>query len=111
MANMNVNVIRSTARDMTINCLHDALEACDAVQFADNSFAILQQIDDMEVWTEVTVKSKNWKDTKTSTAFDPFEAAEAWKEEERIKAENRAAKLAEKAAKIEKDKKKREETA
>ena len=83
---MNVNEIRVAARNMTIDNIMEALNSLDAVQFADGSFAILQNVGEQEVWTEITVKSKNWKDTKTSTAFDPFEAAEVWKQEKEIKA-------------------------
>ena len=83
---MNANEIKTTARNMTLSALLEVLQSLDAVQFADNSYAVLQNVGEQEVWTEITVKSKNWKDTKTSTAFDPFEAAEVWKQEKEIKA-------------------------
>ena len=102
---MNANEIKSTARQMTIEAIMPALMENDAVKFADASFAILQTVDGQEVWTEVTVKSKAYKDTKVSKAFDPFEAAEAWEAEKKIKADNKAAKEAEKAAKVAKAKK------
>ena len=97
---MNANEIKSTARQMTVAAIMPALQENDAVKFADASFAILQTVDGQEVWTEVTVKSKAYKDTKVSKAFDPFEAAQAWEAEKKIKADNKAAKEAEKAAKI-----------
>lgn len=97
---MNANEIKSTARAMTINAIMDALNAQEAVQFADASFAILQEVDGQEVWTEVTVKSKAYKPTKVSPAFDPYEAAEAWKTEREIKAKEKAAKAAEKEKKV-----------
>ena len=97
---MNANEIKSTARQMTIEAIMPALMENDAVKFADASFAILQTVDGQEVWTEVTVKSKAYKDTKVSKAFDPFEAAEAWEAEKKVKADNKAAKEAEKAAKV-----------
>ena len=106
---MNANEIKSTARQMTISAIMPALMENDAVKFADGSFAILQTVDGQEVWTEVTVKSKAWKDTKVSKAFDPFEAAEEWEAEKRIKADAKAAKDAEKAAKVAKAKAKKEE--
>ena len=96
---MNANEIKSTARQMTIAAIMPALQENDAVKFADASFAILQTVDGQEVWTEVTVKSKAYKDTKVSKAFDPFEAAQEWEAEKKIKADNKAAKEAEKAAK------------
>ena len=97
---MNANEIKSTARQLTIAAIMPSLMENDAVKFADGSFAILQNVDGQEVWTEVTVKSKAYKPTKISPAFDPFEVAAAWEAEKKVKADNKAAKEAEKAAKI-----------
>lgn len=97
---MTANEIKATARQMTIAAIMPALEENDAVKFADASFAILQNVDGQEVWTEVTVKSKAYKPTKVSPAFDPFEVAAAWEEENKIKTGVKAAKEAEKAAKV-----------
>lgn len=97
---MNANEIKSTARQMTIAAIMPALQENDAVKFADASFAILQTVDGQEVWTEVTVKSKAYKPTKVSPAFDPYEVAAEWEAEKKIKADTKAAKEAEKAAKI-----------
>lgn len=96
---MNANEIKSTARQMTISALMPVLQENEAVKFADASFAILQTVDGQEVWTEVTVKSKAYKPTRVSPAFDPYEVAAAWEEENKIKAGVKAAKEAEKAAK------------
>ena len=104
---MNAAEIKSTARQMTIAAIMPSLQENDAVKFADASFAILQTVDGQEVWTEVTVKSKAYKDTKVSKAFDPFIAAEEWEAEKKIKADNKAAKDAEKAAKVAKAKEKK----
>lgn len=104
---MNANEIKSTARQMTIAALMPVLQENDAVKFADASFAILQTVDGQEVWTEVTVKSKAYKDTKVAKAFDPFEKAEEWEAERKIKADNKAAEEAEKAAKVAKAKEKK----
>lgn len=106
---MNANEIKSTARQMTIAAIMPSLMENEAVKFADGSFAILQTVDGQEVWTEVTVKSKAWKDTKVSKAFDPFEVAQEWEAEKRIKADAKAAKDAEKAAKVVKAKANKEE--
>ena len=103
---MNANEIKSTARQMTIAAILPALQENDAVKFADASFAILQTVDGQEVWTEVTVKSKAYKPTKVSPAFDPYEVAAEWEAEKKIKADNKAAKEAEKAAKVAKAKEK-----
>ena len=106
---MNATEIKNAARNATIAALRDALEDQAAVQFADASWAILQTIDDQEVWTEVTIKTKAYKPTKVTPAFDPYEAAEAWKEDKRIKAEEKAEKDAEKAKKVAKAKEKKAE--
>lgn len=103
---MNATEIKNAARSATINALMDALNANDAVQFADASWAILQNVDDQEVWTEVTIKSKAYKPTKVSPAFDPYEAAEDWKAEKEVKAAEKRAKEEEKAKKIAEKKKK-----
>ena len=104
---MNAAEIKSTARQMTIAAIMPSLMENEAVKFADASFAILQTVDGQEVWTEVTVKSKAYKDTKVSKAFDPFEAAQEWEAEKKIKADNKAAKEAEKATKVAKAKEKK----
>lgn len=96
---MNANEIKATARQMTIAAIMPSLLDNDAVKFADGSFAILQTVDGVEIWTSVEVKSKAWKDTKVTKAFDPFEKAAEWEAEKKIKAENKAIKDAEKAAK------------
>lgn len=88
---MNANEMKNAARTATLNALMDTLIANDAVQFADASYAILQEIDGQEIWTEVTVKSKAFKPTKISPAFDPFEVAQVWQEDkERKTAEKEA---------------------
>lgn len=108
---MNANEIKSTARNLTIEALLPILQENDAVKFADASFAILQEVDGQEIWTEVTVKSKAYKPTKVSPAFDPYEVAAAWEEEKKIKAGVKAAKEAEKAAKVAAAKEKKEKEA
>lgn len=108
---MNMNEMKATARQMTIEAIMPSLMENDAVKFADGSFAILQEVEGQEIWCEISVKSKAWKDTKVAKAFDPYVAAEEWEAERKIKADNKAAKDKEKAAKIEKDKRKREKEA
>lgn len=106
---MNAIEIKNAARNATIAALRDALEDQAAVQFADASWAILQTIDGQEVWTEVTIKTKAYKATKVTPVFDPYEVAEAWQEDKRIKAEEKAEKDAEKAKKVAKAKEKKAE--
>lgn len=105
---MNMNEMKVTARNMTIDAIMEALNALDAVQFGDGSFAVLQTVDGQEIWTAIEVKSKAWKATARSEAFDPFVVADEWKEEKAIKAKEKEEKAKEKAAKIAKDKAKRE---
>ena len=104
---MNANEIKSTARQMTISAIMPSLVENEAVKFADASFAILQVVDGQEVWTEVSVKSKAYKDTKVSKAFDPYEVAQEWEAEKKIKAEAKAIKEAEHSAKVAKAKEKK----
>lgn len=106
---MNSTEMKNVARNVTIAALRDTLEEQAAVQFSDASWAILQTVDGQEIWCEVTIKTKAYKPTKVSPAFDPYEAAEAWKEEKRIKAEEKAAKDAEKAKKVAKAKEEKAE--
>lgn len=83
---------KNVARANTLNLIMSILEENKAVQFADNSFAILQNVEGEEFWTEISVKTKANKATKISPAFDPKVAAENWKEDKRIKAEKKAEK-------------------
>lgn len=104
---MKILEAKSAARAMTLTALHDVLEQLAAVQFGDASFAVLQEVDGQEVWTEITVKSKSFTETAKGGVFDPFVEAEAWKEEKAAKAAKAEAKAKEKAAKIAADKARR----
>lgn len=97
---MNMNEMKATARQLTIDAIMPVLQENEAVRFSDGSFAILQEVEGVEIWTEITIKSKAWKDTKTSTAFDPYVKMTEWETEKKVKADNKAAKEAEKAAKV-----------
>jgi len=96
---MNTTEMKSVARANTVALLTDVLENAAAVQFADNSWAILQTVDGQEIWTEITVKTKAFKATKVASAFDPFEVAQVWQEEKEAKAAEKLAKAALKAKK------------
>ena len=106
---MNANELKSTARALTVALLQPTFTENEAVQFADASWAILQEIEGQEVWTEITVKTKAYKPTKVTPAFDPFEAAQVWQQEKELKAAAKAAKAAEKEKKIAAKKKNEEE--
>ena len=97
---MNANEIKATARQMTIAAIMPSLQENDAIKFADGSFAILQTVDGQEVWTEVSVKSKAYKDTKVAAAFDPYIKAAEWEAERNVKAQNKEEKEKEKQKKI-----------
>lgn len=97
---MNMNEMKVTARQMTIEAIMPSLMENEAVKFADGSFAILQTVEGQEIWTEVSVKSKAFKDTKTSKAFDPYIKAAEWEEDKKIKAGVKAQKEIEKQKKI-----------
>ena len=105
---MNTNTMKTVARDMTAALLTDILNANDAVQFADGSWAILQTVNGQEIWTEIGVKSKAWLPTTRTEAFDPFVAAEAWQAEKAIKAKEKAEKEKAKAEKVTKAKAKKD---
>ena len=57
---------KNVARANTLNLIMSILEENEAVQFADNSFAILQNVEGEEFWTEISVKTKANKATKIS---------------------------------------------
>lgn len=106
---MNQMEKKVAARALTIDALHDVLEALAAVQFGDANFAVLQEVEGQEVWTEISVKAKAFTDTKVTPAFDPFVAALDWQDEKAMKAKAKEDKAREKAAKIARDEKAREE--
>ena len=91
---MNANEIRFSAREKTLNALSQFLKDNNAIQFDDASFAIPQEVDGMTIYTEISVKTKAWKDTKVSSAFNPQDAIAKWeaeKAEAARKAEEKAA--------------------
>lgn len=63
-------------------------------------------VNELEVWVELKLTTKQWTDTKISSAFDPFTAAQEYEEEMRIKAEEAEAakKAKEEAARARKSK-------
>jgi hypothetical protein len=77
-------------------------------QYADFSIAIPVEVDGVEYWGKVTVVCGQVKDTKTSKAFNPFEAREEWELDKEIKEKEKLAKEKAKAEKIARSKKKSE---
>lgn len=105
---MNSMEKKVAARSATVNALMQVLNGLDAVQFGDANFAVLQEIDGQEIWTEISVKAKSFTDTKVSPAFDPFVTAQEWQEEKELKAREKETKRKEKEAKIARDEAERE---
>ena len=68
-------------------------------QFGDFEIAVPVEVDGSERWAKVSVVCGQLKDTKTSKAFDPFVAREAWEADKAYKAQ-----LAESKAKAKADK-------
>lgn len=97
---MNSVEMKATAKQNTIAAIMPVLVENHAIKFGDGKYAIRQEVEGQEIWTEVSVKTKAFKDTKVSKAFNPHEAAEEYEAERRIKADNKAIKEAEKAAKL-----------
>lgn len=96
---MNANEMKSIARANVMSMFEATLEENAAVQFGDAQFAILQTVDEQEIWVEVSFKTKAYKPTKVNPAFDPYEVAEVWKTDKAIKEQEKADKAAEKARK------------
>ena len=105
---MNQLQMKIAARAMTIAQLQEALESLAAVQFGDANFAVLQEVDDQEIWTEISVKAKAFTPTKTSPEFDPFVVAEQWKADKEADAREKAEKAKAKEEKIARDTARRE---
>lgn len=82
--------IKRSARVMTIKELERTLNDMCAVQFDDASFAVLQTVEDKEIWTEITIKSK-------AASFDPYTEQALWRDAVEKKAAEKAAAKAEQA--------------
>lgn len=91
---MNVNEIRAAVREYIVSTMEDFLKESNAIQFDEGSWAIPVSVDGKTIYAEVSVKTKAWKDTKTSPAFNPETAVAKWEAEK----EERERKAAEKAA-------------
>lgn len=105
---MNSVEMKNTVRTNTANLLTEIFEANAAVQYDDFAWAILHEVDGQEIWSSIEIKSKAWKPTKTTAAFDPYEAAAAWQEDKRIAAEKAELRKVEREAKKSKKKSEKE---
>ena len=89
MEKMNMNEMRSTARENVMNVFSSVLKDCGAIQFGDGSFAIKTSVNGQDIWVESRFQTKLWKPTKVADAFDPEVEREIWLEDKRMKEENK----------------------
>ena len=95
---MNTNEVRAAVREFVVGQMEDFLNENNAIQFEDSAWAIPVSVDGMTVYAEVSVKTKAWKDTKTSPAFNPETAIAKWEAEKFEKEQKAAEKAAKKKA-------------
>ena len=95
---MNTNEVRAAVREFVVGQMEDFLNENSAIQFEDGAWAIPVSVDGMTVYAEVSVKTKAWKDTKTSPAFNPETAIAKWEAEKYEKEQKAAEKAAKKKA-------------
>lgn len=95
---MNTNEVRAAVREFVVGQMEDFLNENNAIQFEDSAWAIPVSVDGMTVYAEVSVKTKAWKDTKTSPAFNPETAIKKWEAEKYEKEQKAAEKAAKKKA-------------
>ena len=82
---MNQNQMKIAARETTAEMLNDFFTSHNAIQFADGSWAIAQNIEGQKIWTEITIKSKAFMPTRAHDEFNPYDAAEKWQAEKKRK--------------------------
>ena len=76
------------------------------IQYGDHSIAIPVEVEGVTRYAKVVVVCGQLKDTKTSLAFDPYDAQAEWEADKEFKAKVKADKDKAKAEKIAKSKKK-----
>ena len=75
-----------------------------AEQVGNFTFAVPTVQEGQEVWVEINLTAKQWKPTKVTQAYDPFEKTRIWKEKQAITAPEKSPKnLQRKNAKIKRD--------
>ena len=107
MATLKKSEILESAKKNVLNGLVETLDSLGAERYGSPyQMAIPTTVDGIEVWVKVDLTTANYADTKVSKAFDPFEKAQEWEAERKIKADAKAVRDAEKAAKVAKAKEK-----
>lgn len=95
---MNTNEVRAAVREFVVGQMEDFLKENSAIQFEDGAWAIPVSVDGMTVYAEVSVKTKAWKATKSTEAFNPETAIAKWEAEKFEKEQKAAEKAAKKKA-------------
>lgn len=108
MAKLTMAQVKENAKNEVKERLNGFLTENEAVQFDDNSFAVLTEIEGQEVWVEISLTAKQYTKTKVADPFDPYEKAQEWQDEVALKAKEKETKAKAKADKIAASKAKRE---
>ena len=105
MAEMKMADIQKMVKETAFNRIKECF-ADDGEQYGDFEIAVPVEVGGTEHWAKVTVVCGQLKDTKSSTAFDPFVAREEWEADKAYKAQLAESKAKAKADKIARSKKK-----
>ena len=100
---------RAVAKAQVLALLATALTENGAETVEPFTLAIATDVDGQEIWVEIKFTAKQWKATKTSEAYNPFEKAAEFNAEQAIKQKEADEKAKIKAAKIARDDAKRKE--
>lgn len=94
--------MKENAKAQVKEMLDEALATANAETVGGFEFAIPTEVNGQEIWVEVKLTAKNWYDTKTTKAYDPFEKSNEYKgvlADRQRRADEAAAKKAKKIAK------------
>lgn len=103
MAKVTDAQMKENAKMEVFGNLTEVLEKMSAEQVSNFTFAIPTVQEGQEIWVEINLTAKQWKPTKVSQAYDPFEKTRIWKEKQAMTVAEKAQKFAEKNAKIKRD--------
>lgn len=107
VASLTAEQMRAEAKALAWQKLEAALATANAELVEPFTSAISVTVNGQEIWVEVKLTAKQWKPSKVSPAYDPFEKAEEYRLEKAAKDVEKNAKAAIKAAKIARDDDKR----
>lgn len=104
MAEMTMAEMKEAAKKQVLAKLTDTFETLGAENYkGDYHVAVPTEINGQEIWVKLDMTAAQFKDTKVSPAFDPFESQREYLEEQEVKAKEKAAKDKAKAEKIARD--------